>query len=52
MNRQTQDDYVIGLLLALIIFSSIPVTSGAALWLSVLLLAIVWLPVINGKVTL
>lgn len=49
MSQQTRDDYAIGLLLALVFFAAIPLTSGAALWLSVLLLVLVWGPIIFGS---
>ena len=49
MTQQTRDDYVMGLLLALVFFAAIPLTSTAALWLSVLLLVLVWGPIIFGS---
>jgi hypothetical protein len=43
------DVYVIGLLCALVVAGAIPITSNAALYLGLLLLAIVWLGVVEGK---
>jgi hypothetical protein len=45
----TQNDYVIGLLLALIVLSAIPVFATGVLWVSLLLLLMVWTYVYQQK---
>ena len=44
-----QDALVVGLLLSLVVASTIPILSTATILLSTLLLVIVWLPVIEGQ---
>ena len=50
LTQVQKDTYVAGLAFLLVIMSSVPLLSTAAVWLGILLLAIVWFPVIEGKV--
>ncbi len=45
----SQNDYVIGLLLALIVLAAIPMFATGITWLSVLLLLVVWSSVYSQK---
>jgi hypothetical protein len=45
----TQNEYVVGLLLALIVLASIPVFANGMMWLSILLLVLVWSNVYKQK---